>query len=230
MEKQFTPFQQKLIDMPLAKRLIALQDPYVFIKACIYTRDEVNPKEPIRLAPLTPGVSGYKPYIEPIIRVWQDNQMVICDKARRMWISYLFLALHLHAAFTNTDHRIGIVSKKFDDACAHLDNMRRMYEAIPEEIYPAATRPTLRTKEGFLYFDEIDSIVHALASGPDQARQYGFSKLFFDEFDFWEAQEGTYTAAAPTLQGGGKLTIATTHKMIDTGEESFYRKLLEDRM
>lgn len=179
---------------------------------------------------MTSGIAGFKPYLEPIIRSWQENQMVIVDKARRMWISYLMLCLHLHLAFTNTDRRIAIVSKKFEDSVAHLENMRRIYEAIPDDIYPRDCRPSLRFKEGFIYFDEIDSIIHAVASGPDQMRQYGFSAAFFDEMDFWESQEATYTAAAPTLQGGGKLTIATTHRLVDTGEESFYRKLYEDRM
>ena len=77
---------------------------------------------------------------------------------------------------------------------------------------------------------EIDSVIHALASGSDQARQYGFSALFFDEFDFWPLAEDTYAAAKPTLQGGGKLSIVTTHAMQVTGADSFYRMLLEDRI
>lgn len=221
----------QLLQLPLHQRLVVLaNDPVEFIRHCCYTRDEVNVREPVRLAPLTPGLEGYKPYLEPIINAWVDNQMVIVDKARRMWISYLMLCLHLHLAFTNTDRSIGIVSKKFEDSCAHLENMKRIYDAIPEDIYPREVRPAMRVKEGYIYFDEIDSIIRAVASGPDQMRQYGYTALFFDEMDFWENQESTYTAAAPTLQGGGKLTIATTHRLIDTGEKSFYRKLFTDTL
>ena len=224
-----TPLQTKLMAMPLDKRLIALQDPCIFIASCIYTRDEVNVNEPVRLAPMTPGRSGYKPYLAPIIKVWQQEPLFVCDKSRRMWASYLFLALHLHQAFTNTDRRIAIVSKKFEDACAHLENMVRMYENIPEEIYPKAARPTLKKREGLLNFEDIESLVHAIASGPDQMRQYGFSSIFLDEFCFWENQEATYGATLPTIQNGGKLTIATTHSMVDTGVEPFYRLLVDDR-
>lgn len=216
--------------LPLPQRLVALQDPMNFLRYCVYTRDEVDSKLPVKPAPVWPGVTGYKPYIEPGVRIWQENLMTVWDKSRRMWISYLMLSLHLHLSFTNTDRRVGIVSKKFEDAAAHLDNMKKIYEAIPEDVYPSECRPTLRTKEGFLFFDEIGSIVHAVASGPDQTRQYGFSALFFDEIDFWDNQEATFAAAAPTLQGGGRLTIATTHKMIESGEDSFYRRLKEDRL
>lgn len=179
---------------------------------------------------MTPGVAGYKPYLEPVIRIWQDNPMTIVDKARRLWISYLMLSLHLHMAFTNTDRRIGIMSKKFEDSCAHLENMKRIYEAIPEDIYPSEARPKMRIKEGLIAFDEIGSLIHGIASGPDQARQFGFSAIFWDEADFCEKQEETYGALMPTLQNGGRLTIATTHALVDTGIESFYRKLYEDRI
>lgn len=225
-----TELQLKLLEMPLAKRLVALQDPLVFLKTCTYTRDEVNPKEPVRLAPLTAGRPGYKPYLEPITRVWEREPLIIIDKARRMWLSYLMLALHLHMAFTRTDRRIAIMSKKFEDSCAHLDNMVRIYEAIPEEIYPSDVRPTLKMREGLMRFEEIDSLVHGIASGPDQARQYGFSAVFWDEMDFCENQELTYGALLPTIANGGKLSIATTHAMQDSGIESFYRKLKEDRI
>lgn len=216
--------------LPLHERLVSLYDPMNFMRYCVFTRDEVDSKAPVKPAPVWSDEPLYKPYIEPITRVWQEEQTVIIDKARRMYISYLMLILHLHLAMTNTDRRVGIVSKKFEDSCAHLENIRNIYESIPEDIWPAATRPALRSKEGFIYFDGIGSVIHAMASGPDQARQYGFSALFFDEFDFWENQEATYGASAPTLQGGGKLTIATTHAFVDTGIESFYRRALEDRL
>ena len=201
-----------------------------FLRYCTYTRDEVNPFEPIRLAPVWENEKGFKPYIEPLVRLWEGESKFVIDKARRMWISYLMLALHLHYAFTNTDRRIGIMSKKFDDACAHLENMKAIYEAIPEDIYPKDCRPTLHIREGRITFTEINTYVHALASGPDQARQYGFSKIFWDEMDFCEDQELTYGALAPTLQNGGTLSIATTHRMVDSGEDSFYKKLTSDEI
>lgn len=222
--------REDFVTLPLAKRLKALYDPMNFLRYCVYTRDEVNAKEPVRLAPVWPDTPGYKPYIEPIVRVWERESLVIVDKSRRMWISYLMLALHLHMAITNTDRRIGVMSKKFEDSVEHLINMQRIYEAIPEDVWPAATRPTLRYKEGQMTFPEIGSVIHGIASGPDQARQFGYSGVFWDEMDFCEQQELTYGALAPTLQNGGKLTIATTHAFQSTGEESFYKRLLEDRL
>lgn len=208
----------------LAQRLIYLQDPVNFLTHCVFTQDEVDALQPLKPAPM------HLAYIPSIARIWQQNDLVIVDKCRRMWISWLMLSLHLQLAFTKTYRRIGIVSKKFEDSCAHLRNMEFIYKEIPDSVYPKACRPQMRIKEGFIFFDEIHSTIHALAMGPDQARQYGFSALFFDEMDFWPGQEATFSAAKPTLQGGGKLTIATTHCMQETGEESFYRRLLEDRL
>jgi hypothetical protein len=209
----------------LLERLVFLQDPWNFLAHCVFTQDEVDPRMPVKPAPI------HRPYVKTVVRLWQENDRILIDKSRRMWMSWLFLALHLHLAFTQTNRRIGVVSKKFEDACAHLDNMRFIWEHMPPEVWPPDVRPKLRAKEGFLYFDEIDSVVHALASGPDQARQYGFSALFFDEMDFWEKAEATYAAATPTLQGGGKLTIVTTHNPeMAEQDESFYKRILEDRI
>jgi hypothetical protein len=214
----------------LAERLIQLQDPLTFLDHCVYTQDEVDSKRPVKPSPTRADQPQYKPYLAPIVRIWQSTDKLIVDKSRRMWISWLFLALHLHYAFTNTNRRVGIVSKKFEDACAHLRNMGFIYEHIPQDIWPKEARPTLRVKEGFMFFDEIESTVHALAMGPDQTRQYGFSKLFFDELDFWPEAEATYSAAKPTLQGGGGLTIVSTHAMQESGVDSFYKRLVNDEL
>lgn len=208
----------------ISRRLLQLQNPYTFLEHCVFTRDEVDAKNPVKAAPVQWG------YIQTLTNLIQEYEKVIIDKARRMWCSWLVLSYALHLAFTNTNRRVGIVSKKFEDACAHLESMKFIWEHIPEEIYPAEYRPTPRYKEGFIYFDEIGSTIHALASGPDQARQYGFSFLFFDEFCFWDEQEATMAAAQPTLDGGGKLVIATTHAPLTTGEEPYYKQILEDSL
>jgi phage terminase large subunit-like protein len=188
------------------------------------TQDEVDIVNPVKAAPVHLG------YLETLTHLWLESNKLIIDKSRRMFVSWWALGIHLHYAFTNTNRRIGIVSKKFEDACSHLTNMEFIWKNIPEEVYPSELRPKMRTKEGFIFFDEIDTTIHAIASGPDQTRQYGYSALFFDEFDFWSEQESTYAAAKPTLGGGGKLTIATTHCPQTSGVESFYKQLLEDQL
>lgn len=220
--------REQFAALPLAKRLVALRDPFIFMAYCVKTKDEVDAKAPLKWAPVWEGVPGYKPYIKPITRVWESEPLVIVDKSRRMWLSYLMLVLHLHMAFTNTDRRIGIMSKKFEDSCAHLENMKLIYEAIPEEVWPSDTRPKMRIKEGLIAFDEIGCLIHGIASGPDQARQFGYSAIFWDEMDYCAETELTYGSLIPTISGGGKLTIASTHQYQASGETSFYRRLLED--
>lgn len=217
-------YQKTELSTNLAGRLLQLQNPLTFLEHCVFTQDEVDAQAPVKPAPVELG------YVPAIAMIWQSRDKIIIDKSRRMWASWLALSLHLQLAFQNTHRRIGVVTEKFEKSAAHLKNMQFIYENIPEEIYPKACRPQMRVKEGLISFDEINSTIHALAMGPDQARQYGFSALMFDEFDFWAQQEATYAAAKPTLQGGGKLTILTTHCMQTTGVESFYRKLIEDRI
>ncbi len=219
--------------LPLKDRLIYLGDPYLFMKHCCFTRDEVDALAPVKPAPLWPEQEYYKPYILPATRAWQrlaHTTGIVYDKSRRMWISYLILCLHLHAAFRKTDRRIGVITEKHEKSCAHLDNMVRIYKNIPDDVYPQDTRPTVRTKEGLIAFDEIESYVHGVASGPDQVRQFGFSNIFWDEIDFCERQDETWAALVPTISGGGSFTGASTHKLVDTGVESFYQRLVEDRL
>ena len=218
-------YTKSVLSDNLAERLLQLQDPFVFLEHCVFTQDEVDADRPVKPAPVE------RPYIWTVTKIWQNESKILVDKSRRMWISWIMLALHLHLAFTNTNRRVGIVSKKFEDACAHLKSMRFIYDHIPEQIWPKDLRPKLTEREGYIFFNEIESQIHALASGPDQARQYGFSALFFDELDFWPEAESTYGAAKPTLQGGGKLSIVTTHNWQLVGqEESFYRRLLQDEL
>lgn len=215
----------------LAERLVQLQDPLAFLTHCVFTQDEVDRRNPVKEAPMERG------YLKCITALWTDlvsgripGNVLIVDKSRRMWVSWLFKALHLHHAFTNISRRVGVVSKKAEDSYNHLRDMEFIWKNIPDSIYPEKYRPKIRTKEGYIFFDEIDSSIHGIASGPDQTRQYGFSCLFFDEFDFWEQQEPTYGAAEPTLKGGGVLTIATTHAPTDSGEDSFYNHMVLDRI
>jgi hypothetical protein len=218
------PYQKTKLSDNMSQRLVQLYDPWVFLEHCVFTQDEVDKTAPVKPAPIE------RPYLQTVVRCWEHYDTIIVDKARRMWISWLFLSLHLHMAMTGTNRRIGITSKKFDDAAAHLTNMEFIYKNIPESVWPSDLRPKLRTKQGFIYFDDLDTTIHALASGPDQARQYGFTALFNDEIDFWENQEATLGAQQPTVQGGGKIAIATTHAEQKTGEDSYYKKLLYDQI
>lgn len=222
-------FSKEGLAEPMDQRLVQLYDAFEFTKYCVFTKDERDTTMPVKPAPVWPKHPHYKWYIKPCMNILQSctKDKIVFDKTRRMWISYTVLTFLLHHAFTHTDQRIGITTENATKSQEHLNNIAFIYENIPEEIWPAELRPTMRTKEGFIYFDEVGSVIHGLASGADQARQFGFSILFFDEMDFWEEQELTWAAAVPTTD---RIIIASTHKMQETGEDSFYKRIINDQI
>ncbi len=207
-----------------AKRLIQLRDPMNFLRFCVKTFDNADQLEPVKDFPWD------KPYIEPMVRMWQLRRFFCADKSRRMTISWLMVALHVHYCFQNLHRRIGFFSKKQEDADELIERAKFIFDHIPEDIYPSLWRPKYRRVANLMEFEEVESRILAFPQGVDQARQHGFSKLLFDEFGFWEEAEETYGATRPTLQGGGGWSIVSSHPKLFAGAEPFYKKLVQDRL
>jgi len=208
---------------PLA-RYRALRDPLTFLSTCVYTRDQVDAVTPIKPAPV------HRPYIAPLVRIWQQEPLLIVFKSRRMWITWLMLALYLHDAITHTERDIYIVSKKEEDADDLVRRAKFIFDHIPPHIWPPDLLPEPYYKQNHLAFPNIGSGLHAVASGADQLRQHTASGILCDEFGFWEKSRETYTSAKPTLDGGGRVTIVSTPPMQISTAPSFFYRLVTDTL
>lgn len=203
-------------------RYRVLRDPWAFLQHCVYTRDQVDAHAPIKPAPAD------RDYLYHLTRTWQTDPLLAIVKSRRMWISWWAISLYLHDAITHTERDIFFVSKKEPDADDLLRRALFIYEHIPASVWPRDLLPSFRYKENHLLFPDIGSGIHAVAQGADQLRQYTASGLLLDEFGFWEKERETYTAARPTILGGGRVTIISTPPPQFGIDDTFFKKLVFD--
>lgn len=208
----------------IKERLVWLSDPYNFVHTCVYTRDQVSSSEPVKPAPTD------RDYLKSVIRLWQTEPLIYILKSRRMWMSWLMIALFLHDTLTGEERDNFFISKKEPDADDLVRRARFIFEQIPDEIWPRDLLPKAKYKENNLIFDDIGGRIRAVASGADQLRQYTASNILMDEFAFWPLARETLTAAKPTTEGGGKITIITTPCESFGSDEPFAKKLIYDRV
>jgi hypothetical protein len=177
---------------------------------------------------IEPPIGGPTPFI-----LWPRQVEVLADfvdgslsilvvlKARRLGLSWL--ALHYAvwlAVFApyGTNARIVIVCKNEDDAKALLARASRILDRLPPYL-----RPTLdvdNTEElGIL---ETGARIRSLPGTPQAARLETATLLLLDEFAFPAngAATGIWTAALPTIEGGGRaIAISTGNGESGDGEQ-----------
>lgn len=180
-----------------------------------------NVIEPISLQPVRVLDGGEDDYLRYIALLWAEQPLLAVPKSRQMRLSHLMMALHGWLAQFHSNQRIAIQSKKFEDADALLE---RRWKAMLEERkrYPHIPWAGARRKNGSIIFDH-GSIIMAAAQGADIVRSYTFSAIFSDEMAFQDQAEDAYTAAIPTIEGGGKFTA------VSTAEISFFQQLVFDK-
>jgi phage FluMu gp28-like protein len=178
------------------------RSPWVFVRDACLTRDEADGGR-VKKFPDTP-------YLKHICEVWRKSKMIAVPKSRRMLLTWLMLALHLHMALFQPGSAVFVQSKKAEDSDYLIGDKRMLF------IYnslPAWTRsfglPRAKKKE-FLLSLSNDSSVKAVSQGADQLRQYTASAVLCDEIALWEQAGATWRALRPIAQGGGKITLVSS--------------------
>lgn len=206
------------------RRIQALQDPWYFLKYAVITADNTSETQPLKRAPID------RIYLKRLVDLWKNERLICINKSRRMWITWLYVSLHLHLAITKTERNVFFRSKVFEDAEDLLTKAVGIYERIPEDVWPAELRPSMKRKEGQIHFPEVNSYIYSVSSGVDKARGRTASAILFDEFAFQEDAEDAFKATKPTIEGGGRVTIVSTPPRLFSGDDPYFRKLLEDRV
>jgi hypothetical protein len=141
----------------------------------------------------------------------QDLSLLVVLKARRLGLTWL--ALHYAvwlAVFAplGTGARIVIICKNEDDAKALLQRARRIIERLPAYLRPILSKDS--TEE--LGIHETGASIRALPGTPQAARLETATLLLLDEFAFPKtgAAPGIWTAALPTIEGGGRAVAIST--------------------
>ncbi len=195
-------------------------DPWLFLTECVYTKDQVDQKNPVKKFP------SHWPYLEFYVRTWERALRIAVPKSRRMTMSWTNIALYLWATMFYPVQDFAFVSKKEDDAGELVKRAEFIFDHIPEDKIPRVLLPRkeTRAKPAALIFPEIESKIQGFPMGADQLRQFTFSGIFGDECAFWEEARKFYSASAPTIEGGGRMTLVSSRS------PGFFQRLCYDAL
>lgn len=193
-------------------------DPWVFLCECVYTLDQTDAVNPIKPFP------KHLDYLKLYTRVWQKEKRIAVPKSRRMFMSWVNIALYTWDAMFHFGRHNAFVSKKEDDADDLVKRAKFILDHIPEEKLPKELIAKYEYTFGKIKFPELNSIIQGFPSGADQLRAYTLSGILGDESAFWEDAQKMYSASFPTLEGGGRMT------MISSPAPGFFKRLVFDQL
>lgn len=221
--RKFPDWQDELSPDPLTRYVQLREDPWLFLKYCVFTHDEVDADMPIKRYP------SHLLYLRFLTLMWVKEKKVAIPKSRRLTVSWTYIALALWDCIFHKGRSWAFVSKKELDSAELVERAEFIFNHIPEELISKDMLPKLkngrmRTAPPILEFDEIYSKIMGFPSGGNQLRQRGFSGILEDECAFWEDAEAAYASAKPTVDGGGRLI------MVSTRFPGFFKKIVYDKL
>lgn len=193
-------------------------DPWEFCTRCVRTKDEVDELQPVKAFP------SDLEYLKLFVRCWQKYRYIAVPKSRRMFMSWICLILYLWDTAFHIGRFNAVVSKKEDDADALLQKMKFILENIDRSVIPEDLIPRWEYKFCQLSFPEIGSKLQAFPQGADQLRMHTLSGILMDEMAFWDKAQATYSASAPTIEGGGRITL------ISSPAPGFFKRVVFDQL
>lgn len=211
---------------PLARYELFRSSPWLFLRHCILTQDEVDKAQPIKRYPFD------LEYLHFLVLMFERERMLAVPKSRRMTCSWTFLALIVWDVIFHKGRSWAVTSKKEEDAKELIARCEFMIQHIPPEMIPPDLIPKMKngkmqTSPPTIEFPEIYSKIQGFPQGGNQLRQRGFSGIFEDESAFQEESEDTYAAAAPTIQGGGRFIKVSSRAIEDKG---FFKRVCFDQL
>lgn len=219
-------WSDELSQDPLKRYQQLREDPWLFLKYCVFTKDEVDADKPIKPYP------SHFLYAKFIVMMWQRHKKIAIPKSRRMTVSWTCLALIVYDIIFFKGRSWAVTSRKEEAAKELVSRCEFIIKHIPPEIMapeliPKMKRGGMQSSPPCIEFDEIHSKIQGFPQGGNQLRQYGFSGIFEDECAFQEESEETYAAAEPTVRGGGRF-IKVSSRAIDDG--GFFKKIVFDKL
>lgn len=201
-------------------------DPWLFLKYCVFTQDEVDEVNPVK------GFPSHFLYLFFVVQMWMKNKKLAIPKSRRMTVSWTFIALALWDCIFHKGKSWAFTSKKEEDAKELVARAEFIFRHIPADIIspdllPKMKNSKMQTSPPVIEFPEIYSKIQGFPQGGNQLRQRGFSGILEDECAFQEESEDTYAAAEPTIRGGGRMVKVSSRAMDDKG---FFKKICFDKL
>lgn len=226
-DREFHAFKKltepEQVRQQVRQHVLYQKNPWAFNRDCVYTLDQVD-----QLVPKKP-FPAYLEYLEFLAHVWLLEKRLAIPKSRRMTCSWNFISLYTHDTIFTPGRFNAFVSKKEDDAGDLVSRAEFIYQNIPEWRIPKAVLPKIKNGKmskspPIMEFEEIASKIQGFPQGADQLRQFTMSGILGDECAFWEQAQRFYSASAPTLEGGGRMTL------ISSRSPGFFKKIVFDQM
>ena len=207
------------------------RDAWSFVTECVTTVDEVDAETPVKAFPVAAcgacsrylgaaeqdvcarcgGAGAPLTYLEQLARQWQRGAppILIVPKARRMRLSWLFVALNVWLAWSRPQANVFFISSKEEKSAELVERAKGIVARLPvERLGPVPV--TMRNTPPEIRFTANGSKILGIAEGADQLRQYTATSILADELGTWEWPRAAYTAMRPTIDGGGRLTIVSS--------------------
>lgn len=199
---------------------VAMTHPLAFLELFVWTIDTHDKANPIKRFP------SKRPHLTAMTQLWADNPLLVIVKSRQMLQTWLFTALALWDVLANRGRLIMLQSKTEREAVGDeytgqglLGRCKFILSQLPEwvvpEYYPKGTQVIFPTQNSTLW---------AIPQGSDIIRSYTAAGILSDECGVQDEFENAYTAAVPTIRGGGWFTA------LSTANPGFFERLYEDRI
>jgi len=208
---------------PLQKKALALKEVELFREDAfwaiengyVWTEDE-HAKDDEKARKKFPP----KDYIRAIVRMYQRAPVGLIMKSRQLMMSWIYCWLLLHEAITKDGRLCVAQGKREEDVLAKgtkglMGRMRYMRQNLPEQLQPIVLEESKSTE---VYAN--GSTIMSIPQGEDIIRSLTASAVFMDEIARHPNGEAAWTAALPTIRGGGKLWGITT----PNGREFCYKQ------
>lgn len=201
------------------------QDPLFFIERCVKTRDQADKLNPVKRFPLQSGGGPDidKDYLRYVMPQIVNEPLLAIVKHRRMILTWAMCAIWVWDALFHEGRFLGLVSKKEEDSDELVQRCYFIWENIDEGDL-GFKKPSAIYRYTSLKFPESDSEIKGFASGADQLRQRGCSRVGCDEIAFWQQARATFVALKPTIQGGGSVLLLSTRF------PGFFKEVVEDTL
>ena len=206
-------------------------DAWTWVRECVWTVDELDPRTPVKAFPVAVCLrcgryAGHAAarrcadcgdalaplqYLEALARQWQaaTPALLLVPKARRMRLTWLFVALHVWLAWTRQLARIFFVSSKEEKSAELIERARGILARLPvDRMGPLAVLAKNSPPEVTVL--ATGAKILGVPEGSDQLRQYTATAILADEFGTWEWPRSAFAAMRPCIDGGGRLTLLSS--------------------
>lgn len=188
------------------------RDLWYWLTHWVWTLDSHNKENPVKAFPR-------KEYLKTVTEIWSKEKLLLIPKSRQMMITWLITALYLHEAQFNKGRNIFFQSKKERDADALVERAKFIFNHQPYFLKPKSKQVYCE-----LSFPLLNSKIQGIPQGGDQIRMHTASGIFMDEAAFMHEAEDAFTAAKPSIDGGGRIT------MVSSANPGFFESLVNDKI